>query len=84
MLENSNSSNKENIDVAALMSSVAGDYQAFLQRVRVELIKDKENLALIRRVYNKLKEFNPSSCIAEQSRKKPRAINNGAEVFRNH
>ncbi|CAL6301019.1 unnamed protein product [Bathycoccus prasinos] len=85
--ENSNSSNKEDIDVAALMSRISAFYQAFLPQVRQEFHKEKVDAALIRRVMSKLKEFDPSSCIAEQSeqsRKRSRALTTGAEVYLNH
>ena len=85
--ENSNSSNKENIDVDKLMSSVSAVYQAFLPQVRQEFHKEKVDPALIRIFMGKLKEFNPSPCIAEQSEqssKKSRARNPGAEVYLNH
>jgi len=85
--ENSNSSNKENVDADELMSRVAAEYQAFLPQVRQEFQKENVDHTVIRRVMSKLKEFNPSSCIAEQSEqssKKPRARNPGAEVYLNH
>ena len=85
--ENSNSSNKEDIDVAALMSRISAFYQAFLPQVRQEFHKEEVDAALIRRVMSKLKEFDPSSCIAEQSeqsRKRSRALTTGAEVYLNH